>query len=223
MCHHGGELLITGEWCETDVQIPTLDLALSNLFPSIRNDVRFLSSFFLIRILYNAVLLADCLRPFSRAVIGGSWVPAGSLFLAGCLHVSWFQGGVAGYLRRQRKQSTLKEGKNEAVEMLVEPADVSPTGTPEDSPLVTPYTPSITPMSLRDSYLPTLAIPSLSLPALPSFPTTDRNFGFKDAVKSRWEERRVVLGGVNLNLQQGAMNLRRRFGSVPSEEDVHND
>ena len=42
-------------------------------------------------------------------------------------------------------------------------------------------------------------------------------FGFKDAVKSRGEERRVVLGGVNLNLQQGAMNLRRRFGNAPIE------
>ena len=204
-------------------QIPTLDLAISNLFPSIRNDLRFLSSFFLIRILYNAVLLIDCLRPSSRAAVGGSWVPATSLFLAGCLHVSWFQGGVTGYIKRQKKQNT--KVKEDPIEVLKEsgPSEISPIGTPDDSPLVTPYTPSITPMSLRDSYLPTLAIPSLSLPALPSFPTTDRNFGFKEAVKSRWEERRVVLGGVNLNLQQGAMNLRRRFGSVPNEEDVHND
>jgi hypothetical protein len=172
--------------------------------------------------LYNAVLFIDCLRPSSRAVVGESWVPAASLFLAGCLHVSWFQGGVAGYLKRQSKQSKIKE---EPVEVLtnLNPPEISPAGTPDESPLVTPYTPSITPMSLRDSYLPTLAIPSLSLPALPSFPTTDRNFGFKDAVKSRWEERRVVLGGVNLNLQQGAMNLRRRFGSAPNEEDVYND
>jgi hypothetical protein len=115
--------------------------------------------------------------------------------------------------------------KEDPVEVFqdLDTSEISPAGTPDDSPLVTPYTPSITPMSLRDSYLPTLAIPSLSLPALPSFPTTDRNFGFKDAVKSRWEERRVVLGGVNFNLQQGAMNLRRRFGNVPNEEDVHND
>jgi hypothetical protein len=86
--------------------------------------------------------------------------------------------------------------------------------TPEDSPLLTPRTPSITPFSLRDSYLSTLAIPNLSLSSLPipSFPTTERNFGFKDAVKSRWEEQRVALGEVNLNLQAGAMNLRRRFG-----------
>jgi hypothetical protein len=206
-----------------NAQIPTLDLALSNLFPSIRNDFRFLSSFFLIRILYNAVLLIDSLRPASRAIVGGSWVPAASLFLAGCLHVSWFQGGVAGYLKRHRKQNTMVKQDPANVPKELDPSEISPAGTPDDSPLVTPYTPSITPMSLRDSYLPTLAIPSLSLPALPSFPTTDRNFGFKDAVKSRWEERRVVLGGVNLNLQQGAMNLRRRFGSVPNEDDVHND
>ena len=202
--------------CNTHAKIPTLDLALSNLFPSIRNDFRFLSSFFLIRIVYNAILLVDCLRPSSRAVIGGSWVPAASLFLAGCLHVSWFQGGVAGYLKRQKKQNDkIQEETFESIEMLN--PESSPLGTPDDSPLVTPYTPCMTPMSLRDSYLPTLAIPSLSLSALPSFPTTDMGFGFKDAVKSRWEERRVVLGGVNLNLQQGAMNLRRRFGNAPIE------
>lgn len=137
--------------------------------------------------------------------------------------MSWFQGGVSGYLKRQRKHRiTVKDDPVEVLKDL-DPSEISPIGTPDDSPLVTPYTPSITPMSLRDSYLPTLAIPSLSLPALPSFPTTDRNFGFKDAVKSRWEERKVVLGGVNLNLQQGAMNLRRRFGSVPNEKDVYND
>jgi hypothetical protein len=143
------------------------------------------------------------------------------------LHVSWFQGGVTGYIKRQRRQTTVKETQDEPMENLLEPTDISPVGTPDDSPLVTPYTPSITPMSLRDSYLPTLAIPSLSLPALPSFPTTERNFGFKDAVKSRWEERRVVLGGVNLNLQQGAMNLRRRFGNASAQEKeqegVYND
>jgi hypothetical protein len=223
MRRNGGKFFIS---CLTAInaQIPTLDLALSNLFPSIRNDLRFLSSFFFIRILYNAVLLIDCLRPSSRAIVGGSWVPAASLFLAGCLHVSWFQGGVAGYLKRQRKQNNMaKQDPVEVFQDLDTSEIISPAGTPDDSPLVTPYTPSITPMSLRDSYLPTLAIPSLSLPALPSFPTTDRNFGFKDAVKSRWDERRVVLGGVNLNLQQGAMNLRRRFGSVPNEEDVHNE
>lgn len=143
--------------------------------------------------------------------------------MAGCLHVSWFQGGVLGYLKR-RKAHTHAQSKAEVidtVEGLI--PDDSPNltpDTPEDSPLVTPRTPSITPLSLRDSYLPTLAIPNISLSSLPipSFPTTERNFGFRDAVKSRWEERRVVLGDVNLNLQAGAMSLRRRFGNGPEPE-----
>lgn len=138
--------------------------------------------------------------------------------MAGCLHVSWFHGGVSGYLKR-RKARAHARSKTEVIdtqEGLI--PDDSPNlapDTPEDSPLLTPRTPSITPLSLRDSYLPTLAIPSISLSSLPipSFPTTERKFGFKDAVKSRWEERRVVLGDVNLNLQAGAMSLRRRFGS----------
>jgi len=203
------------------MQIPTLDLALSNLFPSIRNDFRFLTSFFLIRILYNAVLLIDCLRPSSRAVVGGSWVPAASLFMAGSLHVSWFNGGVIGYIKRQK---THARSKTEVIDtgegsIPIDSPNLAPD-TPEDSPLLTPCTPSITPLSLRDSYLPALAIPSISLSSLPipSFPTTERNFGFKDAVKSRWEERRMALGDINLNLQAGAMSLRRRFGSGPEQE-----
>jgi hypothetical protein len=206
---------------KADRQIPTLDLALSNLFPSIRKDFRFLSSFFLIRILYNAVLLADCLRPSSRTVVGGSWVPAASLFMAGCLHVSWFHGGVLGYLKRKQALTRSKtasamdivENRESVIAEVSDSPAITPD-TPEDSPLLTPRTPSIIPLSLRDSYLPTLAIPNLSLSSIPipSFPTTERNFGFKDAVKSRWDERRVALGEVNLNLQAGAMNLRRRFG-----------
>jgi hypothetical protein len=141
--------------------------------------------------------------------------------MAGCLHVSWFHGGILGYLKRQQAQAESKTGSTmdvlenrRSLGVKVGDSPAITPDTPEDSPLLTPRTPSITPFSLRDSYLSTLAIPNLSLSSLPipSFPTTERNFGFKDAVKSRWEEQRVALGEVNLNLQAGAMNLRRRFG-----------
>jgi len=141
--------------------------------------------------------------------------------MAGCLHVSWFHGGVIGYIKRQK---THARSKTEVIDtgegsIPIDSPNLAPD-TPEDSPLLTPRTPSITPLSLRDSYLPTLVIPNISLSSLPlpSFPTTERNFGFKDAVKSRWEERKVVLGEVNLNLQAGAMSLRRRFGSGQEQE-----
>lgn len=143
--------------------------------------------------------------------------------MAGCLHVSWFHGGVLGYLKR-RKAHAHARSKKEIIDTGEGSIPIDspnlPPDTPEDSPLLTPRTPSMTPLSLRDSYLPTLAIPNISLSSLPlpSFPTTERNFGFKDAVKSRWEERKMVLGEVNLNLQAGAMSLRRRFGSGQEQE-----
>lgn len=186
----------------------------------------------MIRIAYNAVFLADCLRPSSIAITDGSWVPSTMLFLAGALHVSWFRGGVLGYLKRRRAYGgksvtqpappkTVGEPVVDAAATL-DPSIPSTTlpSTPEDSPLVTPRTPSITPMSLRDSYLPTLAIPSLPLPkvAVPSLPylsdlnitlpTRDINFGFKDAVKQHWGDRRTALEGIGLNL--GGLGLRRR-------------
>jgi hypothetical protein len=102
-------------------------------------------------------------------------------------------------------------------------------GTPDDSPLVTPYTPSQTPFSLRDSYIlntlpnlsmPTMAnLPTVSIPPIPSlsdltsaFPKQNINFGFKDAVKSRWEGQRGKFGA-SMGLRGGAfggLGLRRR-------------
>lgn len=207
---------------------------MSSLFPRVRHDVRFLSSFFLIRILFNAVLLIDCLRPSSRMVTDRSWVPSTMLFLAGCLHVSWFRGGLAGYLRRQQ---VLASTSSSSTIQLDAPADIASDlaasvpanakdlsatapDSPEDTPLVTPR---ITPFTLRDSYLPTLAIPALALPKVPdlygltsSLPTRDLNFGFKDAVKQQWEDRRAVLDGMRLHL--GGLGLRRRAGATKEDE-----
>jgi hypothetical protein len=161
----------------------------------------------------------------------GSWVPATMLFLAGAMHVSWFQGGLKGYLKRrgQTTTRTIAEVSHEPVSDLDEvvSADLlaSQPGTPDDSPLITPRTPS-----LRDTYLPTLAIPSIpSLPALylPAVPHRfldtkgDINFGFKDAVKSRWEDRRATLGGMgmNLNMNLGGLGIRRRTAEAEQEVD----
>lgn len=149
------------------------------------------------------------------------------LFLAGCLHVSWFRGGLAGYIKRRRvspipgvQDTTLNETVIDPLvddAMNTEPSEEATTSppTPEDSPLMTPQTPSIIPFSLRDTYLPTLAIPNLPLPKLsrPTLPGfSDLNTGFKDAVKHHWEDRRAVLGGmgVGINLNLGGLGLRRR-------------
>lgn len=166
--------------------------------------------------------------------------------MAGALHVSWFHGGLTGYLKRQRRARSVAQ--QETVTSIEPSADIVPVtaandavlftssastpGTPDDSPLITPRTPSITPMSLRDTYLPTLAIPSipnlpsLHIPALPQLNVPNRfigtngdlNFGFKDAVKSRWEDRRNTLGGMGLNLNLGGLGTRRRGVEVVETE-----
>ena len=118
-----------------------------------------------------------------------------------------------------------------AIDPTVSQTTLPPTspGTPEDSPLVTPRTPSLGPLSLRDSYiiqslpnlptitiptladLPTVSIPSLSelTAALPKGIGRDNlHFGFKDAVKSKWDEQRERFGAMGLDL--GTMGMRRR-------------
>ena len=228
------------------MELPTFDLSISNLFPQIRNDLRFLSSFFLIRILFHAFLLADCVRPSSRAITQNSWIPMGTLSLAFVLHASWFHGGVKGYLRRHAKGQAM--GKITATEHLVDDqmeilAEVDPLayealeglepGTPEDSPLVTPYTPKTYPML---SNLPTLPnfptmphIPSVSIPSLSdltaALPAREQlDFGFKHAVKSRWEEQKDRFagmrqgGGMRMNLDRVGFR-RRGEGGVEMEED----
>ncbi|ORY28305.1 hypothetical protein BCR39DRAFT_535393 [Naematelia encephala] len=207
------------------MEVPTLDLAVSNLFPSIRNDERFLVTFFLLRILFHAILLIDCARPSSRLITDDSWMPTILLALSGALHVSWFRGGLNGYLKRRATDKSKSKSKAKRLdEPLVDTAIAfDPTvldstlplpGTPEDSPLVTPYTPSQTPMTLRDSYiftnLPALpAIPAIiSLPTIPPLSELTAA-GFKDAVRNRWEEQRgrFTRGGA-----LGGLGLRRRKG-----------
>ncbi|ADV19429.1 hypothetical protein I305_03132 [Cryptococcus gattii E566] len=168
------------------MELPTFDLAMSNLYPSVRHDLRFLASFFIFRIAFHAYLLGDCLRSSSRTVTDGSWVPSIMLALAGALHVLWFKGGVTGYLRRlgrSKAKADSAEGPLGGIpdqnsvttgQLALESLDDSP-GTPDDSPLMTPRTPSQTPYIFPA--IPSITIPSfstlsnlpiVSIPAIPS-------------------------------------------------------
>lgn len=237
------------------VQLPTFDLAISNLFPQMRNDLRFLSTFFFVRILFHAVLLLNCIRASSRLATNDSWLPTILLTLAGILHVMWFRGGVKGYIRRQRASRNGHASANTVKERVIDTAgevhpmvnETVPTTpksqpTPEDSPIVTPYTPSQTPMSLRDSYLfPTLSLPimpNLSVMSIPTIPSLSDitaalpkslnadipNFGFRDAVKIRWDEQRGKLAdigtrGRGMAIHLGGMSLRRRPIQAGADEE----
>lgn len=174
------------------MQLPTFDLAISNLFPAVRNDLRFLSGFFAIRILFHLGFLLDTIRPSSRAMMGGTWAPVIMLSLALILHVSWFKGGSMGYIKRQKASRKIKAlndreksslpSHRDRLQVPGHDVDTTPelvptTLSPEDSPLTTPYTPGTTPMTLRDSYIiPTLTLPKLSqLPQFPPLPAAISN------------------------------------------------
>ena len=210
-------------------QVPTFDLGISNLFPRLRHDERFLTSFFLIRIAFNLVLLLDCIRPSSRHMFHVAWMPPTMLSLALTLHVLWFKAGLAGYLkRRSAATATAAAASDNAVEQLSELDSAkrteagstdSPLETPEDTPLITPHTPTTGPISVRDSsffphfpalpHLPNMPnlghLPTVSIPNLPTLAELSNvlqahrdnvNFGFKDAVKTRIVEQRERFAGL---------------------------
>ncbi|WVW82882.1 hypothetical protein I302_104894 [Kwoniella bestiolae CBS 10118] len=210
------------------MELPTFDLAISNLFPSVRNDLRFLSSFFIFRILFHIIYLVDCARPSSRAFMGGSWIPTVMLGLALLMHMTWFRGGVTGYIKRH-SASQVKNQKKTQTEVTVEveedpvismastmdrhiSSDLLPPSapmSPDESPLVTPRTPSQIP------FLSTLNIPAISLPTgIIDFTTLKENGnGFKEAVKHRWDEQKE-------KFVAGRSSRRRLSRNEGSEEEV---
>ena len=214
-----------------------------------------MSSFLVIRIVYHIIILIDVLRPVSRHIMHDAYVPIILIALALGLHVSWFRGGLTGYLKRRQTKAKAKKSNEDKATIdhptiadeakidrpVLYPPSTSPQmiattePTPEDSPLVTPYTPSQTPMTLRDSYIlnniPTLTLPTQLIPSLSDITAAlpksvrDRqpiNFGFRDAVKSRWEEQKGRFGpaGRGMGFTLGGLGLRRRNpGSAPRNED----
>lgn len=229
------------------MELPTFDLAISNLFPVLRNDLRFLSGFFVLRILFHIAILLDCIRPSTRALMDGSWVPISTMTLALVLHVTWFQGGVRGYLKRHTKKQTVRSVEQmEPMEILKEidgtlletlPNEGSEPGTPEDSPLITPHTPKTyavlanLPHLPAMPHLPSLAnIPNVAIPSLADFtavlkPRDQLHFGFKDAVKNRWEEQKGRFNDIRRGggLDLGRLGMRRRasgFGGMDDDVEV---
>lgn len=233
------------------MELPTFDLAMSTLFPTVRNDVRFLSGFFVLRIAFHLALLIDSLRPSSLSVASYAVVPPVLVALALVLHVSWFHAGIIGHFKRvkannekRRLSATEKAEMDEpimgaAVELdptVIDStlAQTPPLGpTPDDTPLVTPYSGAlapVTPSSMRDSFisLPNLGknfggmVPTLSIPTIPSLAEVSSRLdkaGFRDAVKHRWGEQRGKFGemGKGMGLKFG---LRRRAGSDGSEDEA---
>ncbi|ODN83270.1 hypothetical protein L202_01442 [Cryptococcus amylolentus CBS 6039] len=159
------------------MELPTFDLAMSNLFPKSRDDLRFLVSFFVFRIAYHGTLLVDCLLPSSReSILDGSWVPTVTLSLALALHALWFKGGVTGYLKRKREivkatadtdMIRAAADMKETVQALAEAGSDRPESpeSPDDTPLLTPRTPSQIPNIF--STIPHLLLPDPTIPALP--------------------------------------------------------
>lgn len=208
-----------------------------------RSDERFLSLMVVLRIAFNAVLLADAARPSTRRLTEGSWVPTAILALALTLHASWMHAGVVGYMKRRAKvRAAAKQARAQAKADAAEAAALalstakapalvaSGARTPDESPLVTPYTPAegerFFSNSAIEQMLPALsmpAMPNLPIPAIPTLsgladalPQAKANlnqlrFEFKEAVHARLEEQRERLA------QRGF--LRRRAPYVGAEDD----
>lgn len=215
-------------------QLPTFDLAISHLWPQVRSDERFLGLMVLTRILFNLVLVIDCARPASRAVLENSWVPTSILSLALILHSTWMHGGIKGYLKRRKNAA--KAAEKERLVAKLAPLEV-PTPefggvTPEDSPLVTPYTPSQPSVMIPAHLFPTITIPTMANLPIPAIPTLSGmaaalpqakvnleqiQFGFKEAVRERlerWEEQRERFAAA------GVARLRRRAGYADEDAIV---
>jgi hypothetical protein len=222
------------------MELPTFDLAISNLFPVLRNDLRFLSTFFLIRLAFHLVYFFDCVRPASRQLMGGAWTPAVMLLLAFAMHASWFHGGVVGYLKRQSKAraeaESLDTPMSSAALLSGTPnrrfasfGSSSDLSTPDDSPLVTPHTPRTLPILSLPSmpHMPNLSgMPTVSIPSFSDLTAAlharEQAYGFKEAVKNRWGEQRDRFAGMRrgggMGMNFGGLNLRRRGGAEGGEE-----
>lgn len=216
------------------MELPTFDLALSSLFPAVRSDERFLSLMLVTRIVFNTVLLGDALRPSSRRVMQGSWVPAAVLALALTLHASWMRGGVVGYVKRRSKARAAARAAKAAEEQAQAQAEKERDArrpphlelggaTPEDSPLVTPYA------APADEGLFGINVPSMpGMPALPAIPTlsslsealpqakaglSQLHSEFREAVHARLEEQRERLA------QHGFLRRRAVYPEDAELED----
>lgn len=169
-----------------------------------------------------------------------SWVPTVALSLALVLHVSWFQAGVVGYMKRRQKAqqkvrsangvpashcetySATSAERQEAGLRHEEEAD-SGEETPYESPLVTPRTPGASPFPLGS--LSNLSLPSIPTMPLPPSLTTfahklprtamDLQTGFKEAVRVRWEGQKERFETGSMGMGMGRLRRRR----VSEEED----
>ena len=205
----------------------------------------------LTRIIFNIVLFIDCARPSSRALTDDSWVPTVMLGAALSLHCTWMHGGVKGYLKRRAKgravaaKTNPKSSKKVPAPVAVDKPRLKPiddgdldittpdmgTVTPDESPLVTPYTPSQPSLIIPQHLFPNISMPTMANLPIPNIPTLSGmaamlpeakanlnhlHFGLKEAkeaVRERWEEQRERLAAAGLR-------LRRRDTDLAIDDDM---
>ncbi|RDB16601.1 hypothetical protein Hypma_002800 [Hypsizygus marmoreus] len=100
------ELAIRQSWAHifclcASMEIPTFVLGISTLYPRLRNNILFATSFFMTRICLHIILGISYFFTENRVhATGGSIIPALLLTLILPLHVMWFVGCVKGFIRR---------------------------------------------------------------------------------------------------------------------------
>lgn len=102
------EFIVQREWSHIFVlagvmELPTFLLAISTLYPKLRNDIVFATTFLATRIIFHIGLLASYIPKSTRlAAVGGSFLPAILFALAFPMHVMWFIGCIKGFIRRAK-------------------------------------------------------------------------------------------------------------------------
>ncbi|KAI5476398.1 hypothetical protein MNV49_007776 [Pseudohyphozyma bogoriensis] len=137
------------------MEVPTLILAVSMLFPQTRSDMLFTSVFFITRIAFHSVLLTLFITPHGylygtstytpSGLPIGSYVPFLALSAAAPLHITWFSSSVRGMLKRRRAKALglptplPTPGLEDEV-----PVPLTPTIKSPPSPFLLPLRPLVT-------------------------------------------------------------------------------
>lgn len=107
------DFLVRWEWSHIFtlaglMELPTFLLSIATLYPKLRNDILFATTFLATRIIFHIGLFVSYLPKSTRVIaVGGSFVPAILFAVAFPMHLMWFIGSVKGFIRARKLVSKL--------------------------------------------------------------------------------------------------------------------
>lgn len=183
------------------MEIPTFVLAIATLYPHLRSDVLFATTFFLTRIVLHVRLGLSFFLHRAR-VTDGSMGPGIIMACIFPLHAFWFSGCVKGFVKRSqqgKKKKRVADGNSAIVARRA-----APTRTPEHpsmpnaTPTTSPHASSFTSPSPRPSTF------------------SRRRVALRLAMRQRWDQFRLSRAGRHFGEMQ-----RRLRDVLPMRELVY--